>query len=208
LFAALEKQARHLLDEQRDAARALADALYHLRWQRALVREFGDQAPNLRIIERRQRNDTMVRPQAPGRPEFRARRRQNQEGRLRAAIAERAHEIDRRRVEPLQILKDENKWLHSRAGYRPSDHRRQLPAMNLIRRKVWPAFRWNRNVDERREQRHMLRGVELDLREDRFELGEPSLRRNLGTSKPSPSPAYDRMQRRILQQLRRTPFDP
>jgi hypothetical protein len=31
LFAALEKQARHLLDEQRHAARALANALDHLR---------------------------------------------------------------------------------------------------------------------------------------------------------------------------------
>ena len=150
----------------------------------------------------------MVRPQAPGRPEFRSRRRQNQEGRLRAAIAERTHEIDRGRVEPLQVLKDENKRLCSRAGDRPSDHRRQLPAVNLIRRKAWQAFKRNRNVDERRDQRRMLRGVELDVLEDQFELGEPPLRRNLGTAKPSPSPAQDRMQRRILQELRRTPFDP
>ena len=48
----------------------------------------------------------------------------------------------------------------------------------------------------------------LTLLEDRFELGEPPLRRDLGTSEPSPSPLQDRMQRRILQELRRTPFDP
>ena len=80
--------------------------------------------------------------------------------------------------------------------------------MNLIKRKAWQAFRWNRNVEERRDQRRKLHSIELDVREDRFELGEPPLRRNLSTSKPSPSPAQDRMQRRILQQLRRTPFDP
>ena len=82
-----------------------------------MVREFGDHELNLRIVERRQRNDAMVRPQAPGRPEFRSRRRQNQEGHLRAAIAERTHEIDRGRVEPLQILKDKNKRLRARASY-------------------------------------------------------------------------------------------
>src|SRR6516164_4175384 len=150
----------------------------------------------------------MVRSQAPGWPKFRPRRRQNEDRCLRAAIAERPYEIDRGRVEPLQILKDKNKRLRSRAGYRQSGHRRQLPAVKLIRRKAWQAFRWNRNVDERRDQRRMRRGVELDVREDRFELGEAPLRRNLGTAKPSPSPAQERMQRRILQQLRRTPFDP
>ena len=64
------------------------------------------------------------------------------------------------------------------------------------------------NVDERREQRRLLRSVELDPREDRFELGEPTPRRHLGTSKTGLSPPQDRMQRRVLQELRRTPLDP
>ena len=51
-------------------------------------------------------------------------RRQNQERRLCAAVAERTHEIDRGRVEPLQILEDENNRLRSRASDRPFDHRR------------------------------------------------------------------------------------
>ena len=71
---------------------------------------------NLRFVERRQRNDFMVRLRAPGRPKFQPGRRQKENGRLRAAIAERMHEIDRRRVEPLQVLKDKNERLIAGAG--------------------------------------------------------------------------------------------
>jgi hypothetical protein len=38
--------------------------------------------------------------------------------------------------------------------------------VNLIRQKVWQAFRWNWNVNERGDQRRMLRRVEFDVRED------------------------------------------
>jgi hypothetical protein len=86
------------------------------------------------------------------------------------------YEIDRAGVEPLQILKDKNERLHARAGERPTKHRSELPAMNLVGRKVRRPIGWNRNVDQRRHQRSMLRGVQLDLRENRLELSEPSFR--------------------------------
>ena len=145
---------------------------------------------------------------APGRPKFKPGRRQKENGRLRAAIAERMHEIDRRRVEPLQVLKDENERLVAGAGDRPFDHRRQLPATNFLRREAWQALMRNRDVDQRRKQGSVCRGIELDCGEDRFELGQPQLWRDLRTAEPRARPPEDRMERRVLQQLRRTPFDP
>ena len=117
---------------------------------------------------------------------------------MRAALAQRVYEINRGKVKPLQILKDKNKRLDARAGERPSDHRRQLLAVNLIGWTVRQAFGRHRNVDQRREQGRMLRRVELDLREDRLQLGQPPLRRNFGTAEPSASPFEGRMQRRVL----------
>ena len=150
----------------------------------------------------------MVRPQTPGRPEFGPRRRQNEDWRPRAAVAQRLHEVDRSRVEPLQILKDENERLVAGAGDRPLDHGGQLAAANLLRRKAGHALRRDGNADHRRKQRSELPGVELDVSEKRFEFGQPPLGRHLWSAEPDASPPEDRMQRRVLQQLRRTPFDP
>ena len=143
----LEQEPRHLLDKERHAAGALAYAFDDFRRQRALRRHFGDYALNERLAERRQRNNAMVRPQAPGRAEFRSRRRQDEERSQRAAIAERGHEINRGRVELLQVLKDEDHRLDARAGDCPFDHRRQLPAANLLRRKAGQALGRDRNID-------------------------------------------------------------
>ena len=108
----------------------------------------------------------MVRLRAPGRLEFQPGRRQKENGRLRAASAKRMHEIDRRRVEPLQVLKDENERLVAGAGDRPLDHRSQLPATNLLRRKAWQASRRDRDIDQRREQGIVCRGIKLEGGED------------------------------------------
>ncbi len=170
--------------------------------QRALRDKFGDHALNLRFVEGRKRNDLVVRPQAPGRAKFRPRGRQNEEGRLRASFAERLHESDRGRVEPLQILKHKNDRLDASAGQPPLDHRRQLFARNLFRRKVGQALKPDRNVDERPQQRGMLDRIELGVGENRFEFSEPPLRRNLGTPEPCARPPERGMERRVLQQLR------
>ena len=50
--------------------------------------------------------------------------------------------------------------------------------------------------------------VELDLRERRFEVGEPPFGWNVGAAEALPAPLGDWMQRRILQQLGRVPFNP
>ena len=53
-LAALEKQARHLLDEQRHAARALADPFDDVPWQGVMGREFRNHVRDLHAIERGQ----------------------------------------------------------------------------------------------------------------------------------------------------------
>src|SRR4029077_14447675 len=127
---------------------------------------------------------------------------------LGTALAQCVNEIDRGRVEPLQILDDKNKRLHAGAGYPPFGHRCQLPALNLIGWKARQAFRRYRDADQRCEQGSILLRVELDLLEDKLERGERSRRRTVGTANPGPSPPQDRMKWRILQELRRPPFDP
>jgi hypothetical protein len=91
----------------------------------------------------------MVRAKAPGRPEVRPRRRQDEERGSRAILAERVYEIDRAWIGPLQIFEEENKRLHPCGGYDPRDHRGQLLAADLIGRKFRQTFEWNWNVDQR-----------------------------------------------------------
>ena len=82
LDAALQEQARHLLDEQRHAAGALVHPLDDVLGQRMTRGEFADHPCDLRAIERRERDHAMVRAHAPGRAELRPRRRDDEERRL------------------------------------------------------------------------------------------------------------------------------
>ena len=54
LFATLQQETRNLLDEQRDAAGALADPLHDVPWQRVTGREFKNHLRDLDAVERRQ----------------------------------------------------------------------------------------------------------------------------------------------------------
>ena len=79
---------------------------------------------------------------------------------------------------------------------------------NFIEWKAQQALGQDRNVDQRRKQGSVLRGIELDLHEDQFDLRQTPLRRYLRTPEPGAAPFDDWVQRRVLQELRRTPFDP
>jgi hypothetical protein len=56
----------------------------------------------------------MVRSHAPGRAELRPRRREDQQRRLHSALRQRAHEIERSRVGPVQVLEGEHDCLRLR----------------------------------------------------------------------------------------------
>ena len=75
--------------------------------------DLADHASHLRAVERRERNDAVVRAHGPGRPEFGPRGGDDQQRGLRAALGEPGHEIERSRIGPVQVLEGENDRLRS-----------------------------------------------------------------------------------------------
>ena len=127
--------------------------------------------------------------------------------RLRAALGESLHQIERGRVGPVQVLERERDRLRSRAGENPRRQRRQLPAPQFLRRELRRALLRQRDVDQRREQGRIFGGVEADQPQRVLEVGEALVGRRI-RAEALAAPFGDRVQRRILQQLRRRPFDP
>ena len=192
--AALQQEAGDLLDEQRHAAGAFAHALHHLLGQRMARGEFADHARDLAAIERRERDDAMMRPQAPGRAELRPRRRDDEERRLCAALGERPQEIERGRVRPVQVLEREHDRLRARARQKQGRHRRQLPASQFLRRKYRRAVLGQGDVEQRREQRRIFGRVEADQPQSALQIGEPPLGRDFGAAVPQAAPFGERVQ--------------
>jgi len=123
-LASLEQEPRHFLDEQRHSAAPLAHALHHLSAQRMASGEFADHPRDVGAIEGAERNDTVVRAQAPGRAEFRSRGREDEKRRLRTSLGESLQEIKRGRVGPVQVLEGEHDGLRPRGRENPRGHRR------------------------------------------------------------------------------------
>ena len=103
-LAALEQKSRDLLDEQRHPAGALAHALDHFLAERMAGGEFVDHLRDVGAIEGAQRDDDVMGAQAPGRAEFRPPCRDDEERRLRAALGESLHHVERGRIGPVQVL--------------------------------------------------------------------------------------------------------
>jgi hypothetical protein len=60
LFAALQKQPRHLFNKQRHAAGPFVDSLDHLLGERVTGGNLADHARDARAIQRGERNQTVV----------------------------------------------------------------------------------------------------------------------------------------------------
>ena len=108
----------------------------------------------------------------------------------------------------MQVFQRQHHRLSPRAGHHPIGQRRQLPAPQFLWRQSRHAFLRQRNVEQRREQRDILGRVELDQRQRVLQVREPLLRRHVGAAEALAAPFGDRVQRRVLQKLRTTPFDP
>ena len=106
----------------------------------------------------------MVRAHAPRRAELRPRRRDEEQRRLRAALGQRAHEIERSRVGPVQVLEGDHGRLRPRARQNKGRHRRQLPASQFLRRQLRLAVLRQRNVDQGRDQGRVFGRVQSDQR--------------------------------------------
>jgi hypothetical protein len=110
-LASLEQKPRHLLDEQRHSAAPLAHALDHLSAQRMASGEFADHPRDVGAIEWAERNDSVVRARAPGRTELWPRGREDEKRRLRAALGQSLHQIERGRIGPVQVFERERRGL-------------------------------------------------------------------------------------------------
>ena len=174
--------------------------------QRMASGEFADHKRDVGAIEGAERDDAVVRAQAPGRAELGPRGREDQHRRLRAALGESLHEIERRRVGPVQVLECERDRLRARPGEKPCRQRRQLPAAQFLRREFRRAIFRQRDVDQRRDQGRIFGGVEADEPKRVLEVGEAPVGR-LIRAEALAAPFGDRVQRRILQELRRRQFD-
>ena len=167
-----------------------------------------DHASHLRAVERRERNNAVVRAQAPVWAEFRPGRRHDEQRRLGAAFYERPQQIERGRVGPVQVLEGEHDRLRSGPCQEHGRHRSQLPASQFLRREFRRAVLRQRDVEQRREQGRIFGRVETDQPQSVLEIGELLLFGRVGTAVAQPSPFGERVQGRVLQELRGGPFDP
>jgi hypothetical protein len=107
----------------------------------------------------------------------------------------------------VQILEGEHDRLRPRGRQNPSRHRRQLPATQLLWREFRCPLLWHEDTDQRRQQRRVFSWIEADELQSVLKIGQALFGGQL-CAESLASPFGDRMQRGVLQQLRRRPFDP
>ena len=149
-----------------------------------------------------------MRPQLPGRAEFRPRRRNDQQRRLRAALGERLQHVERGRIGPVQVLEREHQRLGAGAGEHPGGERRELAAAQFLRRQFRRAAGGSGASITGASSGAYSAGVEPDRAERRLEFGEALFAGDFGAAEAGAAPFGDGMQRRVLQQLRGRPLDP
>ena len=150
------------LDEQRHAAGSFAHALDHLFAQRMARGQLADHLRDVGAIEGTERDDAVMRAQAPRRSELGPRGREDEHRRLRAALGERLHQTERGRIGPVQVLKCEHGRLRTRPSQKPRDQRRELSSPELIGRQIGRTAARQGDVDERRNERRVLSGIEAN----------------------------------------------
>ena len=97
--------------------------------------------------------------------------------------------------------------MRPRGRQNPCRHRRQLPAAQLLWREFRRPILWQEDIDQRREQGRVFGWVQADQTQSILEVGQ-ALFGGQVRAEALAAPFGDRMQRRILQQLRRRPLDP
>ena len=164
------------------------DALDHLGGQGVARGDLADHAAHLRPVERRKRDDAVMRAHRPGRAEFGPRGREDHQRRLRAALDQRAQEIERGRIGPVEVL---DRRARPAGSARRRDTRR--PSPRAAGAGIPPApgrtsARAQRNVEQRSEQGRGLRRVEPDQRERQLEVGEPLFARDVRSRRTAGGP--------------------
>ena len=150
-----------------------------------------------------------MRAHAPGRPKLWPGGDENEQGRQRTAFGNAAQQDRAWSDRPNADLRAPAPPAES--ARRPSPNWSAPPVAGAaIPRapKSGSAVLRQRNVQERREQGGILRRVELDQRQRILQVRETLLGGYVGAAETLAAPIGDRMQRRVLQKLRTTPFDP
>ena len=169
-------------------------------------RNFGYQARDPSPVEGRERDHVVMRAQAPGWAELGAGRGNEQQPRLRARSA--SARKSSRDVGSAQCRSSNASTIGCDRA--PAEPRRSSPPF------VCGATPWRRDgraagrerdLDERREQGRVFCRVEADQAQRAFEIGEALFGRRV-RAKTLPAPFGDRVQRRVLQELRGAPLDP
>ena len=113
LLAALQKEPRDFLYEERYAAGALGYAFDQLLRQRVAGGKLFHHVSNLITVERHQRNRAVMRTRAPGWPELWPGGQEYEQGRQRAAFGDAAQDIECCRIGPMQVFKGQHDWLRA-----------------------------------------------------------------------------------------------
>src|SRR5262249_32966831 len=150
----------------------------------------------------------VVRANSPGWPKLWASGDQDKQRRQRTAFGNATKEIECGRVGPMNIFERQHDRLDLGACHCPIRERCQLSAPQFLGRQSQRPFLWQRNVEQWGKYRGTLHRVELDQRESVLQVCKPPLRRQVGAAEALASPLSDRMQWRVLQELRAAPFDP
>ena len=107
----------------------------------------------------------------------------------------------------MQVLEGEHDRLRPRGRQNPRRHCRQLPAAQLLWREFRDAILGQGDIDQGCEQRRVFAWVEADQFQSVLEVGQALIGGQVRGEALS-APFGDRMQGRILQQLRRRPLGP
>ena len=108
----------------------------------------------------------------------------------------------------MQVLEHEDGRLRARPGESPGDERSQLPSPHFLRRKVEVPIGRQRNVEQWREQGRVLARLDPEQSQSVFQFGKALLGGHIGAAEPQSAPFGDRMEGRVLEELRGAPFDP
>ena len=203
----IEHHAGHFLDEKRHAVRLAHELAHELRRQLAPAGHALDEAHHVRRAEPVQRH---LRRAQPRTVELRPRRGQQQYARRQPRLDEQPQRLQRRGIEPVQILhRQHHRTLHRVRG----EELRQVPDRALPRRrrrerrKVQP--RALGQTEQRGQQRHRFFAGKSELLREAFDFLQP-LRRPVLAHKTEP-PVQQRehgLQRAVLRARRARQREP
>ena len=108
----------------------------------------------------------------------------------------------------MQVLEHEDGRLRARPGESPGDERSQLPSPHFLRLQVEVPIGRQRNVEQWGEQSRVLARLDPHQSQSAFQFGKALLGGHIGAAEPLASPFGDRMEGRVLEELRGAPFDP